>query len=227
MFIDADDSLNNGVLDPSWNALNPRVKSYFKFTVVRNPWDRFISGWKYLKSTRDRSVEDVLNNLPKENLINNILYDNSFKARIAYTKELSERSMAYLKVSLSMQFGTKNMLMPPNQGHDYRHIARQQYESIYDSNGQLAVDRVIFLEALDQGLNEVLPHFKSSHLIKPMHHLNQNRNNDDYRKYFNDKTLALFNSIYAKDISIWGYQFDSGPGVAPETLKNYKQMTFK
>ena len=60
------------VSDPEWHfmnegALSPEFKTapaYFKFAVVRNPWDRFISGWKYLASTRERSLRDVLTELP-------------------------------------------------------------------------------------------------------------------------------------------------------------------
>lgn len=39
--------------------------NYSVFAVVRNPWDRFISGWRYLASTRDRPLRDVLMDLPK------------------------------------------------------------------------------------------------------------------------------------------------------------------
>jgi hypothetical protein len=55
--------MNDGVLSPEYQ-LAPN--DYFRFSVVRNPWDRFISGWKYLRATRDRSLRDVLNNLPQE-----------------------------------------------------------------------------------------------------------------------------------------------------------------
>jgi hypothetical protein len=37
---------------------------YFMFSVVRNPYDRFISGWKFAPFTRERSLMDVLGNLP-------------------------------------------------------------------------------------------------------------------------------------------------------------------
>jgi chondroitin 4-sulfotransferase 11 len=55
--------MNDGVLSPDYEAAPPR---YFRFSVVRNPWDRFISGWKYLAATRDRALRDVLANLPQE-----------------------------------------------------------------------------------------------------------------------------------------------------------------
>src|SRR5690349_24904 len=34
----------------------------FKFGVVRNPYDRFVSGWKYLHKTKNQPMHDVLQN---------------------------------------------------------------------------------------------------------------------------------------------------------------------
>jgi hypothetical protein len=32
---------------------------------VRNPWDRFVSGWHHCESTRGRSLRELLRNLPR------------------------------------------------------------------------------------------------------------------------------------------------------------------
>jgi hypothetical protein len=55
--------MNDGVLSPGYES-DP--SGYFRFSVVRNPWDRFVSGWKYLSATRHRSLRDVLANLPRD-----------------------------------------------------------------------------------------------------------------------------------------------------------------
>jgi len=60
--------------DPHFHYMNDRVLNaeytqrpahYFVFSVVRNPWDRFISGWKYCASTRHRTLRDVLLDPPQ------------------------------------------------------------------------------------------------------------------------------------------------------------------
>ena len=55
--------MNDGVLSPEYEFA---PAEYLRFSVVRNPWDRFISGWKYLAATRDRSLREVLTSLPQD-----------------------------------------------------------------------------------------------------------------------------------------------------------------
>jgi hypothetical protein len=44
---------------------SPWLPAYYKFAVVRNPWDRFVSGWLYCENLRDRPMRDVLRHLPQ------------------------------------------------------------------------------------------------------------------------------------------------------------------
>ena len=51
---------NDGTLSEEWKFRKTIAKGYIVFTVVRNPWDRFISGWKYLNNYRDKTLAEVL-----------------------------------------------------------------------------------------------------------------------------------------------------------------------
>ena len=40
------------------------LQAHAKIAIVRNPFDKFISSWKYLKSTRNSDLKYVINHLP-------------------------------------------------------------------------------------------------------------------------------------------------------------------
>jgi hypothetical protein len=51
----------DGVLSPEWGD---DVGQYIKVAVIRNPWDRFVSGWRYCRSTKERSLPNTLSDPP-------------------------------------------------------------------------------------------------------------------------------------------------------------------
>jgi chondroitin 4-sulfotransferase 11 len=57
---------NDGALSAEWRGRDERERSYFVFSAVRNPFDRLISGWKYLEAARERPLLDVLLHPPGE-----------------------------------------------------------------------------------------------------------------------------------------------------------------
>jgi chondroitin 4-sulfotransferase 11 len=59
------DRFNNGVLSDTWEQRSPAEREYFVFSVVRNPFDKAISAWKYLKAVRNRPLIEVLENPPR------------------------------------------------------------------------------------------------------------------------------------------------------------------
>jgi hypothetical protein len=59
-------TFNEGVLGPEWSVKDRLAPGYRTFIVIRNPWDRVVSGWRYLAATRVRSLREVLQDLPRE-----------------------------------------------------------------------------------------------------------------------------------------------------------------
>lgn len=74
--IPAKGKIQNGVFRNVINQLQLRkynvneiLNEYFIFSVVRNPYDRLVSGWKYLK--KNKSFSEIVHNLNKERNTNN------------------------------------------------------------------------------------------------------------------------------------------------------------
>jgi hypothetical protein len=57
---------NEGTLSWDWTSRSDDVRKYFIFSAIRNPFDRLISSWKYLESTRSRTLLEILENMPQE-----------------------------------------------------------------------------------------------------------------------------------------------------------------
>lgn len=53
-------------------------KTYKKFTFIRNPYDRFISGWKYLNKSKLHNYTEISDYLSNKNNLDNYSYFHTF-----------------------------------------------------------------------------------------------------------------------------------------------------
>ncbi|TGG95239.1 hypothetical protein E4656_02120 [Natronospirillum operosum] len=216
LFADASKDFDDGVLDPHWPPTQPPVSDYYRFTVVRNPWDRFVSGWKYLTSTRRLSLHDVLRNLPQQRPLYNVLAPQApLNVRWSYARIGSRRRFQHTRYRLLAPIPGLNPRRPKADGHDYRHLTLPLCDQLLDAQGQWVVHKVVPLEDLANGLSEVSA--RTGIDISHIPHANRKRKGDDYRQYFDEEAQQLFARHFADDIERLGYRFDLGPGVPPVT----------
>ena len=203
--------LNEGVLDCDWSQSGPVIRSYFKFVVVRNPYDRFVSGWKYCSTTRNRPLIVCLRYLPKPNpLANAFAPQASWAARKNGLRDYILRQRNGITHWLKTQIGAKNLpkRRHNNIGHDYRHVTRQQWEIIYYQDGRSAVDRIFFLEDLRRDMTGFCR--MTAVQCDAFPGLNVRRASDPYQKYFDRDSRALFEKVFARDLALFRYDFETG-----------------
>lgn len=203
--------LNEGALDPDWSQTDPVIRGYFKFVVVRNPYDRFVSGWKYCNTTRNRPLIDCLRYLPEPNpLANAFALAASWAARKNGLRDYVLRQRSAITYWLKVRSGAKNLpKRPPNNfGHDYRHVTRQQWEIIYGQDGRPVVDQIFFLEDLLRDMTEFSR--MTGVPCKAFPGQNVRRATDPYQSYFDRNSRSLFEKIFARDLALFPYDFDTG-----------------
>src|SRR5262245_32769084 len=57
---------NNGAGSADWRKRTRNERTYFVFSAVRNPFDRVISGWRYLDALRNLSLREALEHPPRQ-----------------------------------------------------------------------------------------------------------------------------------------------------------------
>ena len=121
--------------------------------------------------------------------------------------------MRIFSFRLKRRLGIYSPVWIPDQGHDYRHIARQQLQTIVNSNFDLAIDKIFYLEDLESCLTYLRVHLGVD--TSKLNSQNIGKEKHDYRIYFDKKLRSLFHKKFPLDTALLGYRYEDGPGVAP------------
>lgn len=200
---------DNGLLDDTFRAF-VKDKRPMLVTITRNPWDRFMSAWKWGVSTRYRSVERVLRFPPGENLIASALSAKDARSKMWFFLEYLHREHLARNALFMRLFNKPETWW--GQEHDFEHFTRQQTERFLDPNGELIVNRLNF-ETLGLDSNSLLSELGIN--IKLEHENVSAREKNDYRKVLQGGNLDLFNNLFYDDVAKLGYSYELGPGHPP------------
>jgi chondroitin 4-sulfotransferase 11 len=154
---------------------------YFKFTSVRNPWDKVVSFYHYhVKRKWDLKWDWDATNAPA--------FTEFVKITSSYTKQKQESIF---------QGG-------PSPCTYHKRIASNQLDWITDENQNIMVDYIMRLENLQQDFDIVcdkigIPRQQLPHQNKSKHKY--------YTEYYDDETREIVAKKYAKDIEYFGYEF--------------------
>lgn len=148
----------------------PYFEEYFKFAVVRNPWDRLVSAFNYL----DRGGSNLLDKRFREQYLAS--YAGDFRA---FVQDLPR----FLKT---------------------KHFAPQSFY-ICDGGSGILVDHVGRFE--DLSATVALLAARCGIDASALTHRNASPH-QQYTDYYDDATRDLVANVYARDIRLFGYQFE-------------------
>jgi hypothetical protein len=149
----------------------------FKFTVVRNPWDRLVSWWSSINNNRDPSgLTPAPNNF----------FDYVLRRAPTFEDFISRCSDEIVDAD-----GRKC-------------IFRNQLEYLVDENGTVMVDFIGRFERLQDGFDEVTARLGLPPVKLPRTNVSRH---STYTDYYTPAMARKVERVYRRDIETFGYRF--------------------
>ena len=158
-----------------------KYSQYFKFTFVRNPWDRFISLW--VKFKEEVKLQEQFNGLFELHI------DTDFKE--------PQEVLRYLLLAHQ-----KDLLLP--------RWFKPQYEYVHDENLRVLTNYIGQYEKLQFCFDFLCDRIDVPRKTLPWSDEKQRRHNKEkkhYREYYDDMMINAVAEIYHNDIRTWQYEF--------------------
>tara|TARA_Y100000296_G_C5113224_1_gene226261 strand:- start:166 stop:903 length:738 start_codon:yes stop_codon:yes gene_type:complete len=194
--LELDSSIHDVVHRPSLSSefIHP-AEEYFKFTFVRNPWDRLVSYYFHLSGK-------------KQNWEGNFKYGSQSQRLFKESRFAIPGLPRYEPVSFkSWVLGTKDISFKSTI------IAHPQLDWIVDQDQKIGVDFIGRFERFPQDFQRSckrigMSHNKLQRLVKGLPHKKRS-NHKHYSKYYTDETIEVVANWYKKDIEAFNYKYET------------------
>jgi chondroitin 4-sulfotransferase 11 len=156
--------------DAVWN-------SCFKFSFVRNPWDRLVSWWAMIENSRDYvDLEQP---------------PNAFFGHVLKRSRNFEEFLLRCDGEIVENDGRKN-------------IFRNQIDYLIDGSGAMLVDFIGQYERLQEGFDEICDRLGRASVELERTNASEHA---PYTEYYAPATVEMVARHYARDIEEFGYRF--------------------
>jgi hypothetical protein len=151
--------------------------SCFKFSFVRNPWDRLVSWWSMIDNARD--------------YVDQAQPPNAFFGYVLKRTKNFEDFLLRCNDEIVDSDGRKN-------------IFRNQIDYLIDEKGAIIVDFIGRFEHLQEDFDVISRHLGRAPVELPRTNTSQHAT---YTEYYSPATAEMVAKRYAQDIKQFGYRF--------------------
>ncbi len=164
----------------------PALREYFSFSVVRNPWDRFVSIYHHVMKAKVHDGQAIRG--PSGSPL-------PFASWLAYNYD-------YYKGPFPNRcdYGGYNQ----SAGAPFWFTPQKNW--LVDESGQIAVDRVVRFENLEEGVGNIITMLGVGGKAIPWMNRSE-RLSAGYRDYYDERTKDIVAQLAADDIEAFGYLF--------------------
>lgn len=195
--------------------------AYYKFKVVRNPFDRAVSSYIHLMKTN--IMPFILDGGSTHTNMRNISDTNEFER----WKDMSFEELLEFYLTRVLMERRRVKLQNVALYHFVPQFRPEEWDS-YRFNTTPVFDHIVHLETFEQdiavvnkatGRNYSYPIGFDAHVVgkiekddtyqgdKPYHYFVENGVPSKYEKFYNAKSERLVEEIFARDLKIYGYKF--------------------
>ena len=186
--------LGRAYMEDSLRMSREKSNQYFWFAFVRNPWDRFVSAYEYLKRRNDSSVGQRFARLTKpfktfKDFVVNI--DGALVQNEIATIGRAEGDN-YINNRLAV-----STFIP--------HFSTQCMQLREGKNTKIKLDFIGRFENLQEDFNIVCKNVGIEPIALPR--INYS-NRTPYQEYYDEETRGVIFNEYYEDIKMFGYRYD-------------------